>query len=75
MPKEKAEGKYDDFLASGNIGFISRFEEDDETFSVNIGNLQPKKHTELRSIFFQMIDSNDLSYQFDIMDGYPSFHY
>ena len=73
MPKEKAEEKYNDSLASGNVGFISRYEEDNKAYSVNIGNLQPKKRIELRSIFIQMIDSNDLSYQYEIMENYPSF--
>ena len=75
MPKEKAEEKYNDSLASGNVGFFSRYHEDNETYSVNIGNLQPKKSIELKSIFIQMIDSNDLSYEFEIMQSYPSFHY
>ena len=74
MPKEKAEEKYNDSLASGNVGVISRYEEDNKTYSVNIGNLQPKKSIELRSVFIQMIDSNDLSYQYEIMESYPSFH-
>ena len=74
MPKEKAEEKYNDSLASGNVGFISRYEEDNKAYSVNIGNLQPKKSIELRSVFIQMIDSNDLSYQYEIMESYPSFH-
>ena len=75
MPKEKAEEKYNDSLASGNVGFISRYQEDNKAYSVNIGNLQPKKRIELKSVFIQMIDSNDLSYQFDIMESYPAFHY
>ena len=74
MPKEKAEEKYNDSLASGNVGVISRYEEDNKTYSVNIGNLQPKKSIELRSVFIQIIDSNDLSYQYEIMESYPSFH-
>ena len=75
MPKEKAEEKYNDTLASGNVGFISRYEDDKNSYSVNIGNLQPKKRIELKSIFIQMIDSTDLSYQFNIMEAYPAFHY
>ena len=51
MPKEKAEEKYNDSLASGNFGFISRYQEDNNAYSVNIGNLQPKKRIELKSVF------------------------
>ena len=75
MSKEKLEEKYNDSLASENFGFISRYQEDNNAYSVNIGNLQPKKRIELKSVFIQMIDSNDLSYQFDIMESYPAFHY
>ena len=75
MSKEKAEEKYNDSISSGNVGFISRYEEDNKSYSINIGNLQPNKKIELNSIFIQMIDSEDLSYQFDIMEVYPSFYY
>ena len=74
MSKEKAEEKYNDSVASGNVGFFSRYEEENKTYSVNIGNLQPKKRIELKSVFIQMIDSSDLSYEFNIMETYPAFH-
>ena len=47
MPKEKAEEKYSDTIASGNVGFISKYEEDNKTYSVNIGNIKPKKQIKL----------------------------
>ena len=75
ISKEKAEEKYNDSISSGNMGFISRYEDDNKSYSVNIGNLQPNKRIELNSIFIQMIDSRDLSYQIDIMEVYPSFCY
>ena len=75
LSKNKAEEKYNDAVSSGNVGFISRFEENYKTYSVNIGNLQPKKQIKLTSIFIEMIDTTDLSYQFNIMENYPSFHY
>jgi len=75
LSKDKAEEKYNDAVSSGNVGFISRFEENYKTYSVNIGNLQPKKQIKLTSIFIEMIDTTDLSYQFNIMENYPSFHY
>ena len=75
MPKEKAEEKYSDTIASGNVGFISKYEEDNKYYSVNIGNLKPKKQIKLDSIFMQMIGAQDLSYEFSIMDNYPSFYY
>ena len=75
MPKEKAEEKYSDTIASGNVGFISKYEEDNKTYSVNIGNIKPKKQIKLDSIFMQMIGAQDISYEFSIMDHYPAFYY
>ena len=75
MPKEKAQEKYTDTIASGNVGFISKYEEENKSYFVNIGNLKPKQQIKLDSIFMQMIGTQDISYEFSIMDKYPSFYY
>ena len=75
LSKEKAEEKYNDSIAAGNVGFISKYEEDEKVYSVNIGNLQPKKQIELKYTFIQVLESYDLSYEFDIMEDYPVFNY
>ena len=75
MPKEKAEEKYNDAIASGNQGFISRYNEEMTNYSVDIGNINPKQKVKLNTIFIQMIGSQDMSYSFDMMEKYPSFHY
>ena len=75
MPKEKAAEKYNDSIALGNIGFLSKYEDDNKSYSVNIGNLGPKKQIKLKSIFIQMIDFKDLSYTFNFIDNFPSFYY
>ena len=75
MPKEKAEEKYNDSMAMGNQGFISRYDEQMTNYSVNIGNLNPKQKIKLNTIFIQMIGAQDMSYEFNIMEKYPSFHY
>ena len=75
MPKEKAEEKYNDVIASGNVGVISKYEEESKAYSVNIGNLKPKEKIKLNSIFLQMIGAQDMSYEFSIMEKYPSFYY
>ena len=75
MPKEKAEEKYNDAIASGNVGVISSYQEKQNAYSVNIGNLKPKKQIKLHSVFIQMIGTQDMSYEFSIMEKYPSFHY
>ena len=75
MAKEKAEEKYSDSIASGNQGFISRYDEQMKNYSVNIGNINPKQKLKLETIFIQMLGSQDMSYEFDIMEKYPTFHY
>ena len=75
MPKEKAEEKYNDAIASGNVGVISSYQEKQNAYSVNIGNIKPKKQIKLYSIFIQMIGTQDMSYEFSIMEKYPSFYY
>ena len=75
MSKEKAEEKYNDSIASGNTGFISRYNEEMTNYSVNIGNVNPKQKIKLNTIFIQMIGSQDMSYEFNIMEKYPTFHY
>ena len=75
LPKEKAEEKYNDSVASGNVGVLSKYEEKNDAYSVNIGNLQPKKQIKLTSIFIQMIGAKDISYELIMMEKYPSFYY
>ena len=76
IQKEKAEEKYTDTIASGNIGIISKFEDDHMNFyTVNIGNINPKQKVKLNSVFMQMIGAQDMSYEFAIMEKYPIFNY
>ena len=37
--------------------------------------MQPNKTVELKTIFIQMIGSDDLSYQFDIIENFPAFQF
>ena len=76
MQKEKAEEKYADTVASGNIGLISKFKDDNmNDYIVNIGNINPKQKVKLNTTFIQMIGAQDMSYEFNIMEKYPSFQY
>ena len=75
MAKEKAEEKYNDSMASGNTGFISSYDEQMTNYSVNVGNINPKQKIKLNTVFIQMIGAQDMSYEFDIMEKYPTFHY
>ena len=75
LPKEKAEEKYNDTIASGNVGFYSSYKDNENSYSVNIGNLKPNQQIKLNTIFIQMIGTHDMSYEFSIMEKYPTFHY
>ena len=75
MPKETAEEKYETALEKGNIGFLSRYDEGQNNYIVNIGNIEPKQKVILNSYFIQMIGSQDMSYEFVIMEKYPTFHH
>ena len=75
MSKEKTEEKYTDSISSGFTGFISKYEEKMKNYIVNIGNLNPNKQVELKTVFIQMISSYDLSYEYTLMNQYPSFSY
>ena len=75
MPKEKAEEKYNDSIASGNVGIDSSYQDNQNSYSVNIGNIKPNQKIKLVTVFIQMIGTQDMSYEFNIMEKYPSFHY
>ena len=46
-------------MSSGNQGFISRYDEQMTNYSVNIGNINPKQKIKLKTIFIQMIGSQE----------------
>ena len=74
FPKEKAEEKYTDAMAGGNIGILSKYaEEEPNSYSINIGNVQPNSTVELTSEFIQFISSDDMSFCFSVMTNYPTF--
>jgi len=71
LNKEKAEQKYDDSIASGNSGFISRYSNRGNSFEINIGNVQPNEKIELMTEYYQILSSEDLSYCFRLIQIYP----
>ena len=74
FPKEKAEEKYSDAMAGGNIGILSKYaEEEPNSYSINIGNVAPDATVELTSEFIQFITSEDMSFCFSVMTNYPTF--
>ena len=74
LPKEKAEEKYNDSISSGNTGFISSYDSQMTNYSVNIGNINPKQKIKLNTVFIQMTGAQDMSYEYNIMEKYPTFH-
>ena len=75
MPKEKAEEKYSDAIAKGNTGIKGQYSEDMKSYCVNIGNLNSKEKITLKTIYNQPITSYDMSYEYIIMNNFPSFNF
>ena len=73
MQKEKAEEKYTDTIAKGNTGFLGQYSTDMKSYCVNIGNLNSKEKITLKTIYNQSISSYDMSYEYIIMNNFPSF--
>ena len=75
MEKKEAEQKYKDSLNEGNIPFLGSLGNEEKSFSINIGNINPKEKVTLKAFFIQNIGTQDMSYEFIIMEKYPTFHY
>ena len=76
MLREEAEERYDESIYSGNTGFLGRYnDKDKKSYSINIGNINPKEKLTLKSYFIQNIGTQDMSFEFIIMEKYPTFHY
>ncbi len=72
--KEKANEKYSDAIASGNVGIFSKYTENEtNTYSITIGNVESGSLVELTSEFIQFITSDDMSLCFYVMTKYPTF--
>ena len=75
MKKEIAEEKYDESISSGNTGFLGEYDNEMKSYSINLGNINPKEKVTLKAFFIQNICTQDMSYEFIIMEKYPTFHY
>ena len=75
LEKGKAGEKYTDAIASGNTGFLSTFDESSKNYTINVGNVLPKERVILKSVFNQIITSQDMSYEFVFLEHYPCFIY
>ena len=75
MEKEMAKEKYEESISKGNIGFISEYIQNSDDYTIKIGNVAPGEFVQLQAFFYQRITSQDMSYEFTIMEKYPTFHY
>ena len=75
MEKEIAEEKYDESISSGNTGFLGEYDNEMKSYSINLGNINPNEKVTLKAFFIQNICTQDMSYEFIIMEKYPTFHY
>ena len=73
MLKQEAEVKYDNSIFEGNAGLLSRYDDEEKVYSINIGS--PKEKVTLKAYFIQNIGIQDMCYEFIIMEKYPTFHY
>ena len=75
MKKEIAQEKYEESISQGNVGFISEYSQESDEYMIKIGNVQSGEFVQLQAFFYQRITSQDMSYEFTIMEKYPTFHY
>ena len=75
MEKKEAEKEYEDSIETGNTPFLGRFYNKEKSYSINIGNINPEEKVTLKAFFIQNIGTQDMSYEFVIMEKYPTFHY
>ena len=73
LPKEKAKEKYNDAIAEGNTGIISKYNENSNSYKIQIGNLLPKKIIKLKTYFSQYLTSKDMGFCYTIMEDFPYF--
>ena len=72
LAKEKAIEKYNDTIAEGNTGIITKYNEKSNSYQISIGNLLPNKTLEFKSYFIQFLTSNDMSFCYTIMNDFPN---
>ena len=72
--KEKADEKFTDAIASGNVGVSAKYlKEEPNSYSFTISNIAPDSLVELTSEFIQFLTSVDMSLCYSVMTSYPTF--
>ena len=67
----KGEEKYNDEISSGNTAFLGKMIDSGEKMEINIGNLLPNKVLEIKTEYFQIIYSEDMSFCFSLIQSFP----
>ena len=55
LPKEKAEEKYTDAIASGNTGILSTMDKKGKSYIMNVGNVIPKERVVLNRFLIRWL--------------------
>ena len=71
LETEKGEEKYNDEISSGNTAFLGKMSDSGKKMEINIGNLLPDKTLEIKTEYFQIIHSEDMSYCFNLIQSFP----
>ena len=70
IKKTKAEEKYTDSISSGNAAIYVSYEEYNEKYIINMGNVPPKQELIFISEYIQYIESSDL-YELELFRNLP----
>lgn len=73
IEKEKAKEKFNDAIASGNVGAMASQDDKDQNIKVNIGNIPKNSIVKLTSEFIQFLKIKDMSYCYTVMKNFPKF--
>ena len=71
LEAERGKEKFNDEIASGNTAFYGSIFDSGEKMEIYIGNLYPTKILELKTEYLQIINSEDMSFCFSLIQSYP----
>ena len=71
-PKEKAKEKYTDAISEGNNAIYCKYDEENSSYILKIGYLEPNSIIEFESIFYCLVNSFNNQYSFSLYKIYPN---
>ena len=63
-PKQKTEEKYTDTLSEGNNAIYCKYDQENSSYLLNIGYLEPNSKIELESTFYFLVNSFNNQHNF-----------